>query len=308
MDIYMFIAIALDRLSNFDPITYPNLGYYRDRTTVFRHLETILHLFESKDRPVVTIDEKAYFLFSKRYIKQWSKEEADCGGTEERWQSHKIFLMDLGLIETYTVTGPSKDPVQNRIWSRAKMKKQKSETLWTIPLYDDNLLERAERIAGLYHEYGISISHLRKNVIIRFRGQKRANWLYADWRVIGAAEAKILAYCHKVIKEAVNTKGYTTFKEMETRVHALLTGRQYFQQRLAELLNPEEQRRLNQSILYLILQEKNLLCHEAGCVYRQIRKEDRDKLGIPNALKSWIIVPGTAAAPGHGQEPWYSQV
>ena len=202
MEIYMFIALALRVLPRLDPLVYPNLCYYRDKTTVIKHLEAVLHLFESQERPVVTIDGKAFFLFSQRYMRQWSKDEADCGGTHERWQSHKIFLMDLGLIETYTVTGQSDNPVLTQIWNKAKEKKQNCEQLWTIPFYDDDLLQQAERIAGLYHEYGINIAHLRKNVVIRFRGQKRANWLYADRRVINQAEKTMLEYCRTAIRLA----------------------------------------------------------------------------------------------------------
>ena len=293
MEIYMFIALALRVLPRLDPLVYPNLCYYRDKTTVIKHLEAVLHLFESQERPVVTIEDKAYFLFSQRYIRLWSKDEADCGGTHERWQAHKIFLMDLGLIETYTVTGQSDNPVLNQIWNKAKEKKQNCEQLWTIPFYDDDLLQQAERIAGLYHEYGINIAHLRKNVVIRFRGQKRANWLYADRRVINQAEKTMLEYCRTAIRLATAEKGYATFKEIEKRARAAHNGRPYYQQIMAELMHPEETeiRDPYTAALALILEEKALLCHEVGCTYRQIRKTDREELNIPKELKSWIIVP-----------------
>lgn len=291
-NIYYYIQSNLEKMRTLDPTIYPNLFYYKASSTAFKRLEALLRLFQSKDKPVVTIDEKAYFLYSQRHARRWSKREADCGGTEQRWQSHKVFLKDLGLIETYTVTGPDENPILNRIWETACNKQQCCETLWTVPLYNEDVLHRAEHIAGLYHERHISISDLRKNVVIRFRGKKHADWLYwPDLRDIGKEEKALLFYCREAIREAVETKGYTTFKEMITRVHAICNGRQYFQQMLAELLNPEEQQNRYQSVLNLILEEKSLLCFETGCDYRRIRKQDRMELSLSPNLRSWIIVP-----------------
>ena len=295
---HWILSIDLDILATLDSSVYSNLNHYRSKTTVFRHLTAILQLFQSRSKPVLTMNGKAYFLFSHDLIKKWSKKEEKIGGSNDVWQSHKIFLMDLGLIETYKVVGPDENPVLNRIWEKAKREKKHCETLWTIPLYDDGILRRAESIAGLYHEYGISVAHLRKNVIIRFRGQKRANWLYADWRIIGDPEKIMLTYCHEAIKIAISEKGYTTFKEMETRVCAMYKGREYYQQRLAELLYPKEAdiRDTYTTALNFILEEKTLLCRETGCIYRQIRKTDRKELKLPKDLKCWIIVPETSGS------------
>lgn len=292
-NVYGCISLALDILASLNPGVYPNLCHYASTTTVFKHLEAIMQLFQDQEKPVVTIEGKAYFLFSQKYIQQWSKAEMDCGGKEETWQSHKVFLLDLGLLKTYTVQKYTENAVLNRILDEAKRKKQRSETLWTIPLYDDVRLQEAERIAGLYHRYGISVAKLRKNVIIRFRGQTRANKLYADWRKINSIERTVIADCHEAITAAVEAKGYTTFKEMMTRVRAVHAGREYHQQRLAELLHPEETctQDAYTASLILVLEEKALLCHEVGCIYRQIRKTDREALNLPTDLKSWIIVP-----------------
>ena len=291
--IFFILSFNLDVLTDLDPEVYPNLSYYSTQTKVFQHLKAILKLFQSKDAPVATINGKPYYLYSHDHIKKWSKREEECGGTTERWQSHKVFLMDLGMIETCKTTRESQNPVQQRIWNRAKARKQNCETLWTVPLYDDTLLRRAESIAGLYRETGISVSHLRKNVVIRFRGQKRANWLYADRRVINQAEKTMLEYCRTAIKLATAKKGYATFKEIETRARAAHNGRPYYLQTMAELMHPEETeiRDPYTAALALILEEKMLLCHEVGCTYRQIRKTDREELNIPKDLKSWIIVP-----------------
>ena len=292
-NVYGCICIALDRLASLDPTVYPNLSYYASTTTVFKRLTAILLLLQSKEKPVVTIGEKAYFLFSHQHIIRWGKEEIGCGSKEERWQSHKVFLLDLGLLETYCVTGETDHLVLLGIWKKAKAEGKTPETLWTVPLYDDERLANAEYVAGLYRSLGLSVSYLRKNVIIRFRGQARANWLYSNYRKIGEEEQTLLSYCHEAIKSGIEAKGYTTFREVQTRVHAFCSGRPYFQQRMAELLNPEatERQKPYSETLKLILEEKRLLCHEVGCVYRQIRKEDRERLNLPDTLKSWIIVP-----------------
>lgn len=200
-------------------------------------------------------------------------------------------MLDIGLIKTYIVTGPSENPVLNRIWETARIQGQNSETLWTVPLYDDERLQRAESIAALYHQNRINVYHLRKNDIIRFRGQKRADWLYwPDCRVIGQDERLMLSYCHEAIRTAVQAKGYTTFAEMETMIRSFCTERLCFQ---PQPLSSEETERQQPywAILNLILQEKALLCHEVGCEYRQIRKTDRQELLLPENLTCWLIVP-----------------
>ena len=90
-NIYFSIQSDLDKMRTLNPTIYPNLSYYKATSTVFKRLEALLRLFQSKDRPVVTIDGKAYFLHSQGHARRWSKKEADCGGDERRWQSHKVF-------------------------------------------------------------------------------------------------------------------------------------------------------------------------------------------------------------------------
>ncbi len=294
MDINLLVTFAIEVLASLDAEVYANLSYFRAKTTLFDHLEAILRMFEGREKPAVTIEGKPYFIFSQAYIRRWAKEELDSGGTGERWQSHKIVLLDLGLVEKYVVTGPSDIPALNRIWNAATRKNRRPETLWTIPLYDTECLMRAEHIAGIYRNCRVSIAHLRKNTVIRFRGQAQADFLYwPDRRRIGEAEATVLSSCREAIRTAIRDKGYTTFKELKTRVRADLAGRPVFQQMLLQLLSPDKTERKDSynALLGLILQEKNLLCLEVGCVYRQIRKEDRETLNLPETLRSWFIVP-----------------
>lgn len=290
INIMMMIQLALDTIASLDPLQYGNLTWYREHTTVFRHLQGMLELFQSKENPVVTLNGKAYFLFAMEYLKT----NAGCGGTIKAWQSHKIFLTDLGLIETYVVNVPSSNPTINRIWETAQRKKQRCETLWTVPLYTPELLQHADEIAGLYRSAGISVSNIRKTVIVRFRGQDRANWLYwPNCRVIGDNEQMLLRYCNEAIQDGIASKGYTTFREVRERMIGFLIGRLLFRSSQEALADYEEIKREKAltRILDKILENKRFLCVENGCEYRQIRRSDREQYDIPLHLHCWIIVP-----------------
>ncbi len=286
MDVFMNIGFALMVIASLESYSYPNLNYYNQNSTVFIHMKALLELLQNQTRPVVTVEGKGYFLFSQKHIRQWSRAIASCGGNNERWQSHKVWLKDLGLIDTIVVDGPNENPTLNRIWETARAKKRRPETLWHIPLLSAELLQYADKKAGKYRECHLRIAHLRKSIMIRLYDYRYANWLYSDYRDISAEEKLLLQYCHDAIRGGVATKGYTTFKEVEVCVRALCSGRESYVQRLAELLDPNESAN---KTLDLLLQDKGFLCYECGCTYRQITKADRDSLSLPENLRSWII-------------------
>ena len=90
MDIYFYIQVALDTLATLDATLYPNLHYYCTKTSVFRHLDALLRLFQSKDKPVVYIEDKAFCSLRSIY------------GNGARWYKSAVDVQKAGSHTKYS--------------------------------------------------------------------------------------------------------------------------------------------------------------------------------------------------------------
>ena len=274
--IWMIIKKNMEIISTLDPEEYPELCRLKEKTTVMTHLYAIMQHMQTYSTPIWPAVNPSYFLFSIRYLERWGKENGYKGG-KDTWQSHKVFLLHAGLIKTHPVIGEQTDPMLQRIWETAVKNNQRSETLWTVPLYVPAVLERAEQIAREYRENHINLTKITKDAIAAVWGQPTANALYrVSDHIISSHKHLVRMYLIQAMNEMIDKRGYTT--EAEMRSECLLMCTVSIDIGEVECLE----------LIEKIMAQKRSLINKEGCEYHRIRKEDK-LLGIPNEYKQYII-------------------
>ena len=169
------------------------------------------------------------------------------------------------------------DPVLQGIWAKAVSSGNRSETLWSVPLYTPEVLTHAESIAREYRKKHVNLTHITKKTIARAWDQRTADGLYRNSKHINGAADRYAESClRKAIKEAIAEKGFTTIDEIFFRGLALCMADQNISRQDYE------------ATICKLLEQKRLLIDRAGFQYHRIRKIDK-ALAIPPCYTGFII-------------------
>lgn len=276
--IFYVIKHNTDIIVSLNPDDYPELYRLWTKTSVLKHLYAIMQHMLTYSSPLWPAYSKQYFLFSERHLVEWSIDYG-ISGDLTTWQSHKIFLLHAGLIKTFTVIGNQTDPILQQIWNKAVSNEHHSETLWTVPFYTTQVLNRAERIAKEYRENHVNLTHIRKNVIHRVWGIQTANSLYRSSRHVISADEKYVEHCLiESVKNNMAHKGFTTVDEIYSSGLELC---------MKNGNNPEKKTEYKR-IMKMLLEQKRFFFSKFGYEYHPIRKKD-NCYQIPTGYRGYII-------------------
>lgn len=276
INIYSVIKYNENLLLSFSPTDYPELARLRSKTTILLHLYSLMLHMMTYSSPMWSSRNNSFFLFSEQHLADWNKAQGGTGDVNT-WQSHKIFLIHAGLIKTNVIIGNQTDPILQRIWETAVTKGYRSETLWSVPLYTPQVLQRAEQIAKEYREKHINLTHITKKAIARAWDQKTADGLYRSSKHVISTEDKYVEECLRIVmKTAVAEKGYTTLDELYS------LGLDQCMKSTKSTMGQYEE------IIRKILVQKRLLIDSAGFEYHRIRNRDKE-YAIPPDHKGFII-------------------
>ncbi len=275
-NIWIVLQSNIETISSLSPEEYPELCRLRQKTTVLLHLYAIMQRMQTYSAPLWPAGHPSFFLFSIRHLVKWGNRNGYPGGIET-WQSHKVFLLHAGLIKTHPVIGEQEDPLLQSIWISAAKKKQRSETLWTVPFYTPELLQHAEQIAREYREKHICLAKITKDTIASAWDQPTANSLFrTSGHVISTAKKRVKENLIRTMYNMIDQKGYTT--EAEMRSECLNLCYEDIELDISEC----------RSLIEKLMAQKRSLINDAGCEYHRIRKIDR-KLSFPKDHKGYII-------------------
>ncbi len=302
-DIYAIIDQDLAVLDRLTFERYPRLYHLKEKTAILVHLKGILEHMRSYSFPAWPKNNPRFFIFAQNYCAQWCKSALGIGGSPRTWQSHKIFLYDLGLLKLFSIVGPRPDDaILNRAWTEAQRKHFRSITFWSVPEYTDEILERAEAVAAIYKEQNANLSRLRKNDIIRIRGSERANQLYKCdvRRIISIEETTVEEMIRNVTGQLIRKFGYTTVDQIKDGVDALASERFGFAlpKKDSEDLDlsdpdsipsmtPEQQK--YERVLQNLLMQKRMLFQRKGFRFGPVRSQDRARFHIPDDVTCWVV-------------------
>ncbi|MCR4577924.1 MAG: hypothetical protein K5784_08465 [Clostridiales bacterium] len=295
MDIRDIIAKNIETIESISEEKYPTLHHLLWHTTVFAHLKGMLeYMLYGLSAPVWPKRNPAFYFFSQDYCAKWCKANRRIGGAHVTWQSHKVFLYDMGLLKLFSVIGEKPDDeILDRAWQEAQRKNYRSTTFWSVNEYTDEVLRNAEEIALVYRNAKANLSHLRKADVIRVRGSKRANQLYkADAeRVIGAEEKAVERILREFIESKLCEKGYTTIPEIMGQIDDFAIARIGFGITDATAFDRSEQDKKKHAYAFRNIMEKQRRFYltRFGCRYAPISKKQREHFRLPAGMTCWLI-------------------
>lgn len=289
-------------LSEFDHERYPALAWLEKRTSVFDTLKLFMEHMLTYKWPVWPRDEgsdPSYFLFSQGHLLKWGQEQG-YRRTPITLQGHYIFLIDTGLLKRVRATSDSQDPILREIWNQAVKNAAErhqghrilAETLWSVDLFTDEVLAKADGIARKYNDHKIPLSHIRKNDIIRLHGQEIANKLYLDGRTISQEEQYVIAKINEVIQNSVEATGYASVQQVNRDVRAAIYrdhGYRFYpvEDLSAEAMAERDRVQPYTTALFRLMKGKTTLARYARCVYRPAKRNEKETYGI--ADRAWYF-------------------
>ncbi len=294
--IFADVAHNLTMLETLDEAAYPALAYYR-RQRVFDHLRGIMLNMLAHPYPQWKEPEPRFFSIAKGYLENWCKEQQGIPGSAMSWQGSLIFLKDCGLLKAYRPIGTENDPEIARILGGLhRMGARRNITLWSVPRYTPDVLAKANRIADVYKVNRAKLSRMTKADVVRIRGQAQADRLFLDGRKIGAEEAYVHDLYIRLLQERIDQQGYAVPDELIDSVWDITWQEQRFV--FYDPFTPptmEEKAERERQAPYWWARKKMegrtaQLAGEIGCVYRPVRREDRERLQLPRDFRKWIIV------------------
>lgn len=154
-------------------------------------------------------------MITRDYLREWCKRETGITGSISSWQGHLILLRDCGLVITYREAGQKEG--------------RRNPTFRRVPEYIPELLERADRIAGVYLSAHINLTHLSKTDVIRVRGKAVADCLYQDGRTICGVNQMVYEIYQAVLRELVTNKGFARRDELKQAVKSRIWAAKGFE-------------------------------------------------------------------------------
>ena len=288
MDITATIVANLDILDHLSAETTPILFRLKETTSIIKHLRGFMLHMLSYSYPVWPEHQPRFYLFSKQHLKTWCNGQGITGSINS-WQSHLIFLADCKLITFFRPTSPSADPVINKIWQRSASRGElycRAETLWSVPDYTPDLLSYAERVAAEYTESRINLSHLTKEEVIRVRGQAIANSLYLDARTQKNETIRAYALAKQSLLRQIRTRNYGLVDDIWQDV-----WRAFLLDRVSPFTQENDVTNSKYNALQKIMNSKQSLASDCGCIYRQSTRNERTALGLPTSFSKWLFLP-----------------
>lgn len=295
-DVFSRIDYNLTLLEEGNWDAYPELSRFSRgrRKQVFEHLRAVM--MNMLEHEVPEWRRNDMFLVTNDYIQQWAKSNLHVAGSRISWQSHLILLQDLGLITAFRATRANlPDKTQTINYDRSRRLGGKASTFRSVPLYTDEVLGKAEKIAAAYKE--ANVGHLTKESVAVLRGQEVANRLYLDSRVESSQSEWVRQTYMDAIIAAAQGKGYASVDEVYAKTMAQIRKTEPIGD--IDLYSPikaEESKRLQRRRLYehdlkKWADKKSVVADMAGYEYRPLRNDEKAALGLPTNFRKWVFVP-----------------
>lgn len=246
---------------------YPALSYYLENKRSRIKTDLLLMLEYMRDNKASThYGGLRYWGIPKGYMQQQH------GGASKVWQSHLVFFSMVGLLERVKPNGQTKNKKMAAAYNKALGEGKAPEIFYSSRLYTTALLRYAEAQAQHFKGRGISLSDIRKTDIITLYGQETANLFYQDERTASPEDKEAAQLILAAINEQIAARGYAI---------------------KAEAIKAAERGTWEREALYQKIQHQAAqlpaLCQDHGLIYRRVRREDHEKLGLTYGQK--IILP-----------------
>lgn len=203
------------------------------------------------------------------------------GSSKEVWWRNVNFLCVLGLLYRHKPDTDAKRntpaqewSVRNADWKTLHAADQdiamefKPDSWYSFPRYTESVLKEADRRAEALKNIGTCAAN--KDLIRDVLGERIANTAYGNGFPMGDKTAKQRELLAEALRRAIAEKGYCYPDEL-----------------IAEAAERGKYWRGQVEKTYS--HYRDILILEMGCVYRPVRKEDRNMPGITG--KRWIITP-----------------
>ena len=203
------------------------------------------------------------------------------GGNKETWWRNVNFLCVLGLLYRHKPDTDAKRntpaqewSVRNADWKTLHAADQdiamefKPDSWYSFPRYTESVLKEADRRAEALKNIGTCAAN--KDLIRDVLGERIANTAYGNGFPMGDKTAKQRELLAEALRRAIAEKGYCYPDEL-----------------IAEAA--EQGKYWRGQVEKTYSHYRDILIPEMGCVYRPVRKEDRNMPGITG--KRWIITP-----------------
>lgn len=261
------------RIADLDEEKFPALAAYFRRTKGKAVLMNILSCLQTYEKPAhITQQGEGWYTLSTDYLIR------KYGGSKATWQSHIIYLLELGLLKRIKPGKNTENPLMKQSYTKATESNRRSQSWYHVPVYTDRRLANAEKAVQMYEQVGISPSNLNKAGVIAVQGKKHADKLYLDRRNISELQTAIeFAIIHKA-RYALKAHGYITKELLFERVMKSL----YFD---TLKTTPGE---AYQKLRNIWSNKRKHLMKRLDAEYRRPTKEEKARLGLLS--DKWVIV------------------
>lgn len=252
---------------------YPALVTYFRRTKGRAILMNILSCLQTYEKPAhITQQGEGWYTLSTDYLIR------KYGGSKETWQSHIIYLLELGLLRRIKPGKNTENPLMKQSYTKATERNRRSQSWYHVPVYTDRRLENAEKTVKMYEQVGISPSKLNKAGVIAVQGKKHADKLYLDRRRASELQTAIELAIIQRGRYALKADGYIT-KEM-------LFGRVMKSLKFDALKTTPED--AYQKLRNVWSNKRKNLMKRMDAEYRRPTKEEKARFGLLS--DRWVIV------------------
>ncbi len=246
-----------------------------------RRLRYLIKLIEySKDKRIndySTIHDNYYFYVSFRYLARRYK------GHTSTWSRNINIFASLGLINKVNIEGleVANSKLLDESYKHRKAKAKglgvkpeqiKIVSYYTIPLFNDELLNYANNIAKTMYDNNFKVNGFSKMYLINIFGQEFADNVYDDFRTDTEYSNYVRDEIENYIQQEIKQKGYTTkarvLKNTNINIKKVAELQQYKSKRKENILSREFDRSFNQ-----ILVDNDL-------EYRKANKELKERFNL----------------------------
>lgn len=177
------------------------------------------------------------------------------------------------------------EKIEEKSVEESKARYVKSVNYFAIPLYNEEILKRAEERAKRLYDNGYKQSTFSKEIVIETFGQEFADKIFLDKRKKTSAGAERESLVFLTIARQVKAKGYTTKSEV---LDELAFQIDIFENKPYEVLKDVKQKK------YMFLSNlfNSLLVHIKKMYdYKPLSAEQKKQFGIDVNSKKWYIIP-----------------